>query len=76
MLAPVYRALSVDWDPEATGSLRAARPDTTISEVAEALLAELALLGEVSEGELGTDSLQRAHRLLPHHLPARSPGRS
>ncbi len=76
VLTPVYRALSVDWDPDATGSLRAARPDTTISEVAEALLAELALVGEISEEELSTESLDRAHELLPHHLPASNRGRS
>ena len=70
VLAPVYRALSFDWDPAATGSLRVARPDTTISEVADALLAELARLGEVSEAELSGEILDRAHELLPHHLPA------
>ena len=75
-LTPVYRALSVDWDPEATGSLRTARPDTTMAQVADALLAELALVGEISEDQLGKESLRRAHELLPQHLPARKPGRS
>ena len=74
VLLPVYRALSVDWDPDATGSLRVARPDTTMSEVADALLAELALVGEIREEELTGESLRRAHELLPHHLPARDRG--
>ena len=69
VLTPVYRALSLEWDPDATGSLRAARPDTAMSGVADALLAELALLGEMSEGEVGGETLERAHELLPRHLP-------
>ena len=76
VLTPVYRALSVEWDPDATGSLRAERPGTTMSEVAGALLAELALLGEMSKEQLGKETLRRAHELLPQHLPAPNPGRS
>ena len=72
VLIPVYRALSFDWDPGATGSLRAARPNTTLPEVADALMAQLTLLGEVSEEELSEETLDRARQLLPHHLP--SPG--
>ena len=76
VLTPVYRALSFDWDPGATGSLRAARPHTTTSEVSDALLAELALVGEMSEEELSWETLDRGQELLPHHLPAPNRGRS
>ena len=75
VLVPVYRALSFDWDPGATGSLQAARPDTTLPAVADALLTQLALLGEVSEEELSEETLDRARRLLPHHIPAPDRGR-
>lgn len=70
VLTPVYRALSFPWDPAATGSLRAVRADTTLSEVADAILTELALLGEISEEGLSGDTLERSERLLPRHLPA------
>ncbi|MXX01087.1 MAG: lipoate--protein ligase family protein [Acidimicrobiia bacterium] len=76
VLTPVYRALAFDWDRNATGSLRAARPETTMAEVADAFLRQLALFGETSEEQLGTDSLRRANELLPQHIPAPSPGRS
>lgn len=69
VLKPVYRELSFDWDPEATGSLRAVRSDTTTSQVTAAILEELESLGGVSEGSLDQSTLAMAHRLLPEHLP-------
>ncbi len=68
-LTPVYRALSFDWQPAATGSLRAVRAEITTDEVVEALIAEMASHGEMEEGELNCSTLQSARRLLPDHLP-------
>jgi hypothetical protein len=41
VLAPVYAALGVAWDPETTGSIEDELGDATCDQVAAALLAEL-----------------------------------
>ena len=69
VLTPVYRALSFDWQPTATGSLRAAQADITIDQVSEALVAELASNAQISEGSLDPRTLAMAHQLLADHLP-------
>ncbi len=73
VLTPVYRALSFDWDPAVTGSLRPARSGTTTAEVSEALLAELSSFGEIAKGGLNRSTLELAARLLPDHLPTEYP---
>lgn len=70
VLTPVYRELSFDWDPQATGSLRAVRPDVTTSQVAGSLVAELASCAQISDGGLDRETLALAHHFLPDHLPA------
>ena len=74
VLTPVYRELSFGWDPEATGSLRAVRPDTEARQVTGALLGELARSADVRTGRLDEETLDMAHRLLPEHLPRYRPG--
>ncbi len=76
VLTPVYRALSLGWDPAVTGSLQAARSGTTTDEVSEALLAELSSFGEMTESGLDPSTLELAARLLPDHLPTEYPTQS
>lgn len=76
VLTPVYRALGFPWDREATGSLRAVRPNVTTSGVAGSLIAELASVAELSTGRLDDPTLGRAARFLPDHISPGPPLRS
>ena len=73
VLTPVYRELGFDWEREATGSLRAVRPDVTASRVAGALITELASEAELSAGGLDASTLGLAARFLPDHIPPGPP---
>lgn len=75
VLTPVYRELSLGWDPGATGSLRAVRPDIDAGQVTSALLEELGCRGDLRNGRLPEETVTMAHRFLPEHLPPRRPGR-
>ena len=68
ILHPVYGALGVDFDPTATGALRDQAPDTTIPQVAEAIVDQLEALGEVSRGTLSVETVNAGRELLPDHL--------
>ena len=71
VLGPVYRELSFDWNPDATGSLRAVCPDITAVQVTDSLVAELTSLAEVSDCALDESTLERANQVVSEHL---SPG--
>ncbi len=73
VLSSVYRELSFDWDPAATGSLNSVCPDVTTAEVCRSLLARLASRAALSHRSLDPQTLRLANRLLPDHLPASRP---
>jgi len=60
VLAPVYSALALPFDPEALGSVEDERAGTGPDEVAEALLAELARRHELSAAAIEPGLLARA----------------
>jgi len=68
-LAPVYRALGYDWDPEATGSVADTVPATP-ARVAKALLTALARRHDVAEAALPASVLERAVALASLERPA------
>jgi octanoyl-[GcvH]:protein N-octanoyltransferase len=82
VLLPVYAALSLEWDPDTTGSVqaeldgipaRAGDPEadrSTWDEVRDAILAEYARERELVEAELDAETLTLARRLAPEHRPA------
>jgi len=67
ILAPVYAALALPFDPQALGSVEDERPDTGPDEVAKALLAELAQRHELAAGRLDAALLDRAARSEPRY---------
>ncbi|MBT8197176.1 MAG: lipoate--protein ligase family protein [Acidimicrobiia bacterium] len=69
-LLGAYRALGLEWRPEATGSLDQGAPGLEVSSVAEAIAAELAQLGDVAPGGLPEAVVAHAVTLLPDHLEA------
>jgi lipoate-protein ligase A len=75
VLKPVYRALSFEWDPEATGSLQAVCADVTTSQVIAAIKDELDSVADVLTGELDESSIAMAHHHLPCHQPKYEPDR-
>ncbi len=70
VLAPVYAALGLDWEPTTTGAVADAVPGTSAAEVEEALLAALAGRFELRESEPDKATLELAARLEPRHRPA------
>ena len=68
VLAPVYDALGLDWDPAATGSVRTEAPTASWDAVADALVTEYARDYDIEEaGELDPETLALAHELADEH---------
>ncbi len=70
VLAPVYAALALPFDPEALGSVEDERAGTGPDEVAEALLAELARRYDLLAGAPDPSLLARAARSEPRYAVA------
>ena len=68
VLVPVYRALGLEWRPEATGSVAQEAPGATWEQVAEAIEAEYAALYELVPADLDEQTLELARSLAPEHL--------
>lgn len=70
VLRPVYAALGVDFDPAVTGAISDVVPDVTITSVADAIVAELTLLGDVFPATLSSEIVHRGRAMLAEHLVA------
>ena len=68
VLAEVYAALAIDWDPDATGAVAEEAPGATPEAVTAAMLARFAAGHELVDGTLGDATLELAHRLRADHL--------
>jgi octanoyl-[GcvH]:protein N-octanoyltransferase len=67
VLRPVYAALDLDWDPAATGSVRAEAPSAGWDAVGDAIVTEYAHDYDVVEDELDAETLALAKSLAPEH---------
>ena len=67
VLAPVYEALEIEWDPATAGSVDEVVPGVTTADVEAAVLAQLGDRFELAEVDLDPDTLALAERLEPRH---------
>jgi len=67
VLGPVYAALALDWDPDATGEVAAEAPGTTWEQVRDALLAEYAREHELVPVGVDERTLELALELVEEH---------
>ena len=70
VLEPVYTELGLDWEPAATGSVRAEAPSVDWDSVSDALVAEYAREYELVEAEVDPETLALAKSLAPEHRVA------
>jgi octanoyl-[GcvH]:protein N-octanoyltransferase len=70
VLRPVYVALGLDWDPAATGSVRAEAPNAAWDAVSDAIVAEYAQEYDLVEDEVDAGTLELARSLAPEHRVA------
>lgn len=68
VLVPVYEALGLAMDPEATGALADRLPGVTNDEVVDAVLAEIATLGSLVPTPLDPAILTHARELAEGHI--------
>jgi lipoate-protein ligase A len=66
-LEPAYRALDLDWDPAATGSVEDEVPGTTLEDVEAALIEQLASRYDVVEAEIDPATLTLGEELAAAH---------
>jgi octanoyl-[GcvH]:protein N-octanoyltransferase len=69
VLAPVYSALSLGWDPETVGAVEQEVPGAGWEAVRDVLLAEYGALYELVPGTLDDATLALARKLAPEHRP-------
>jgi octanoyl-[GcvH]:protein N-octanoyltransferase len=67
VLGPVYAELGLDWDPAATGSVRAEVPGLGWDAVGDAIVAEYAQEYDLVEDEVDAETLELAKSLAPEH---------
>jgi octanoyl-[GcvH]:protein N-octanoyltransferase len=67
VLAPVYEALEIEWDPATAGSIDEVVPGVTTAQVEAAVLAQLGERFELAEANLDPDTLALAERLESRH---------
>jgi octanoyl-[GcvH]:protein N-octanoyltransferase len=67
VLAPVYAALGLDWDPAASGSVRSEAPGATWGAVRDAIVAEYARDYDLVPAELDAETLAMARELSAEH---------
>ena len=70
VLDPVYAALNLDWDPAATGSVRAEARYAGWDAVSDAIVAEYAREYDLVEDEVDAETLELAKSLAPEHRVA------
>jgi len=69
VLIPVYRSLSLDWDPRTAGALADRSPGLTHEKVQGSILAQFRRRFPMVERDLPTEVTDRANELLADHLP-------
>jgi octanoyl-[GcvH]:protein N-octanoyltransferase len=67
VLAPVYGALGLSFDPSATGSVAAELDGVSSEDVRAAVVAEYAAGASIERAELDEETLALARRLAPEH---------
>jgi octanoyl-[GcvH]:protein N-octanoyltransferase len=67
VLADVYRALDLEWDPATAAGVAGEVAGVTVDDVERAVLGAYASRWELVESSLDAGTLERAHRLLPRH---------
>lgn len=67
VLIPVYRELSLDWDPSTAGSIEDEVGSVELEDVATAILGELAKRYRLVHSSLDGTTLDLAHRFEPDH---------
>ena len=67
VLRPVYAALALDWNPEASGSVRTEAPSATWEAVRDAIVTEYAREYELVDGSIDPDTLDLAQGLAEEH---------
>ena len=67
VLEPVYAALSLDWDPAVSGSVKSEAPDATWSAVRDAIVTEYARDYDLEPAELDAQTLTLAKELGAEH---------
>jgi octanoyl-[GcvH]:protein N-octanoyltransferase len=67
-LIPVYEALSIGFDPAATGSLQDIDPSLEVEDAIAAVTVEVAALDETVEGEVSMRTIDRARALVADHV--------
>ena len=67
VLADVYRALELDWDPATAGGVADEVAGVTVDDVERAVLDAYASRWELVEAALDAGTLERARRLLARH---------
>jgi octanoyl-[GcvH]:protein N-octanoyltransferase len=67
VLDPVYAALGLDWDPEASGSVRSEAASTGWDAVRDALVTEYAREYDIAEDALDAETLALARELADEH---------
>ena len=70
ILTPVYAALGLRFDPQATGSLAGEAAGVTLDGVRAAILEEYGTRYELEPWELDEGTLALARSLAPEHLPS------
>ena len=68
VLAPVYQALGLEWDPAATGDVASEQPAVTWDDVREAIVAAFAQRFDLEPGRVPASVVERARALAPEHL--------
>ena len=74
LLARVYAALALEWNPSTAGALADVVPGTTNEAVIDAILTELGTQATLVEGSLDEATIELAHQLAAEHVsPASAP---
>lgn len=69
VLIPIYRALGLDWDPRTAGALADRSPGLSTNLVMKSIEDQFRRRYAIVDGELSQRLLDRAHDLVPEHLP-------
>jgi hypothetical protein len=67
VLRPVYAALGLGWDPDASGSVRTEARGATWDAVRDAIVTEYALKYDVVESSVDAETLELAESLAAEH---------
>ena len=68
ILTPVYAALDLTWDPGTAGAIQDVVPAVTLSETADAILAELAAIRSLNPATIDRETLELAKSLTDDHV--------